>query len=291
MTSPWRARLGWAVVLIAGCVMGGWIARSRLGSGPNGLLPRDSAELAIATTPEVAFVVEVRRDVPEAVPRLFDGKQSMTLEPGDYYVDVVPTSLKHQRKRLKVHLSSNQKLALPVVLNASSPPVFAAPAPTPPPQPLPPEPAPPPTLQPVAAPHTDDFNDVLDNHAGVVPLAHITLIRGRVADAKPVLEGKSIDREALARYVRSRKAAILGCYEKELRRFPTLKGKVVVHFVITQLGRASEIAIEEDTMGNEAVASCVKSIIRGWVFPFKPDVDVPVGYPFVFSPADETPAR
>ncbi len=278
--------MGWAVVLIAGCVMGGWIARSRLGSGPNGLLPRDSAELAIATTPEVAFVVEVRRDVPEAVPKLFDGKQSMTLDPGDYYVDVVPTSLKHQRKRLKVHLRSNQKLALPVVLNASSPPVFAAPAPAPPPEPTT---TPPPVRERVAEPEIT--RDIFGSQAGVPLLAHVSLIRGRVADAKPVLEGKSIDREALARYVRSRKAAIQGCYEKELRRFPTLKGKVFVHFVITQLGRASEIAIEEDTMGNEAVASCVTSIIRGWVFPFKPDVDVPVGYPFAFSPADESPAR
>ena len=51
------------------------------------------------------------------------------------------------------------------------------------------------------------------------------------------------------------------------------------------MGRASEIGIEEDTMGNEAVGSCIKSIIRGWVFPFKPEDDVPVAYPFVFSPA------
>ncbi len=112
-----------------------------------------------------------------------------------------------------------------------------------------------------------------------------TVIRGRVADAAPEVESKDVDREALARYVRSRKAAIQGCYEKELKRNPSLKGKVVVRFTITKMGRASEIGIEEDTMGNEAVGSCIKAIIRGWVFPFKPEDDVPVAYPFVFSPA------
>ena len=108
-------------------------------------------------------------------------------------------------------------------------------------------------------------------------------IRGRVADAAPEVESKDVDREALAKYVRSRKAAIQGCYEKELKRNPSLKGKVVVRFTITKLGRASEISIEEDTMGNDAVGGCIKTIIRGWVFPFKPEDDVPVAYPFVFS--------
>ena len=36
---------------------------------------------------------------------------------------------------------------------------------------------------------------------------------------------------------------------------------------------------------NEAVASCIRTVVRTWVFPFKPKSDVPVAYPFVFSPA------
>lgn len=112
-----------------------------------------------------------------------------------------------------------------------------------------------------------------------------TVIKGRVADAAPDVDSKDVDREALAKYVRSRKSAIQGCYEKELKRNPQLKGKVVVRFTITKLGRASDVGIEEDTMNNEAVGSCIKAMIRGWVFPFKPEDDVPVAYPFVFSPA------
>ncbi len=110
-------------------------------------------------------------------------------------------------------------------------------------------------------------------------------ISGRVADATPEVDSADIDRAALARFLKQRLASIQNCYERELKRNPTLKGKVVVRFSITPNGRSSDIEIEENTLGNEAVGSCIKTVIRGWIFPFKPDSDVPVAYPFVFSPA------
>jgi len=110
-------------------------------------------------------------------------------------------------------------------------------------------------------------------------------VRGGVSMQAPEVESADVDREKLAAYVRGRKGAIQQCYEKELKRNPSLKGKVVVRFSITPAGRTSDIDIEENTLGNEAVASCIKTTIRGWVFPFKPPSEVPVAYPFVFAPA------
>lgn len=110
-------------------------------------------------------------------------------------------------------------------------------------------------------------------------------IRGQVRDQAPEVESKDVDREALTRYVRSRTRAIQACYEKELKRNPSLKGKIVIRFSIMPNGRTGEIDIEENTLGNEAVASCIKTIVRSWSFPFKPDGEVPVSYPFVFTPA------
>ena len=110
-------------------------------------------------------------------------------------------------------------------------------------------------------------------------------VKGGVKMETPDVESSDVDREKLAAYVRARKGAIQQCYEKELKRNPSLKGKVVVRFSITPAGRTSDIDIEENTLGNEAVASCIKTTIRGWVFPFKPDSEVPVAYPFVFAPA------
>ncbi len=123
--------------------------------------------------------------------------------------------------------------------------------------------------------------------AGNVALAEKgnTTIRGGVSIQTPEVESADVDREKLAAFVRSRKSAIQGCYEKELKRNPSLKGKVVVRFTISTSGRATDIELEENTLGNEAVGACIKTTIRGWVFPFKPPSDVPVAYPFVFSPA------
>jgi TonB family protein len=111
------------------------------------------------------------------------------------------------------------------------------------------------------------------------------VIRGGVSMQTPEVESGAVDREKLAAFVRSRKLSIQGCYEKELKRNPALKGKVVVRFTINTSGRATDIDIEESTLNNEAVTSCIKTTIRGWVFPFKPPSDVPVAYPFVFAPA------
>jgi TonB family protein len=110
-------------------------------------------------------------------------------------------------------------------------------------------------------------------------------VEGRVKDAAPEVDSADVDRDALARYVKSRLRAIQNCYEKELKRNPSLKGKVVVRFSIKPSGKTGDIEIEENTLGNEAVGSCIRTVVRSWAFAFKPDDDVPVVYPFVFSPA------
>lgn len=131
------------------------------------------------------------------------------------------------------------------------------------------------------------IGDLGTSGGGNVALAEkgTAAVRGGVSMQAPEVESKDVDREKLASYVRGRKGAIQQCYEKELKRNPSLKGKVVVRFNITPSGRTSEIEIEENTLGNEAVASCIRTTIRTWIFPFKPDSDVPVAYPFVFAPA------
>jgi len=110
-------------------------------------------------------------------------------------------------------------------------------------------------------------------------------VTGRVKDAAPEVDSADVDRDALAKYVKARLRAIQNCYEKELKRNPSLKGKVVVRFSIMPSGGVGDIDIEENTLGNDAVGSCIRSVIRTWRFPFKPDDEVPVAYPFVFSPA------
>jgi len=110
-------------------------------------------------------------------------------------------------------------------------------------------------------------------------------VRGRVTSSSPDVDSADVNPADVAKYVKARLKAIQNCYERELKRNPTLKGRVVVAFTIGTSGRTSAIEVEENTLGSEAVGTCIRSLIRTWAFPFRPDGDVPVSYPFVFAPA------
>jgi hypothetical protein len=116
---------------------------------------------------------------------------------------------------------------------------------------------------------------------GSVGRAHIS---GRVMDQGPEVESGSCDRESIARFVKLRIRAIQGCYERELKRNTSLRGKVTVRFTIGDSGKVSDVEIEENTIGNDAVVSCIKTTVRLWVFPIKGN-ECPVAYPFLFAPA------
>ena len=109
-------------------------------------------------------------------------------------------------------------------------------------------------------------------------------IRGRVIDEGPEIDSASCDRDAIARFVKARMKSIQNCYERQLKRNPSLKGKIVVRFTINESGKPIELEIEEDTMGNNSVTSCIRSTIRMWTFPIK-DNECPVAYPFIFTPS------
>jgi hypothetical protein len=112
----------------------------------------------------------------------------------------------------------------------------------------------------------------------------VTAIVSRVDFEPPEVNTTEIDLGALTRFVNSRKGSIVGCYEAELKRTPSLKGKIVLHFNITPSGRTSEVEIDEDMLRNDALAACLISKIRGWKLPFTPTENVPISYPFVFAP-------
>jgi TonB family protein len=100
----------------------------------------------------------------------------------------------------------------------------------------------------------------------------------------PEVESSSIDKAMLARVVKGRLRSIQACYEKELKRNPSLKGRIVVRFTIGTTGRVTSVDIDENSLNGE-VANCIRTTIRFWTFPVKPEEEVPVSYPFVFAPA------
>ncbi len=78
---------------------------------------------------------------------------------------------------------------------------------------------------------------------------------------------------------------IKACYERELKTNPDLAGKVSVSWVISGEGKAGDVQVVENTMGNPEVGTCVVKVIGRIPFPAPPDgseVEIP-GYPFLFA--------
>jgi TonB family protein len=84
---------------------------------------------------------------------------------------------------------------------------------------------------------------------------------------EPSEDGKatgSRNRDAVAAVVAGHTSAIQYCYQRELKRNPNLKGKIVVRFVITPQGTVSSVTIIASTLGNPTVESCIVERIKRW---------------------------
>jgi hypothetical protein len=107
-------------------------------------------------------------------------------------------------------------------------------------------------------------------------------VSGVVKSEAPAVDGE-LDPAMVAKEVRTRLGAIKACYERGLKRNPNLSGKVVIHWTITQAGTVSGVDVEQDTLGDAEVASCIKSLVARWRFPAPSGGSVEVSFPFVFQ--------
>jgi hypothetical protein len=109
--------------------------------------------------------------------------------------------------------------------------------------------------------------------------SHVHLDPPTIDDPPPDLP----DPDKLQAFLRSHARALLYCYEAELKRQHGLRGKLIVHFTLTSLGRARDVETRNDSLGSPQVSACVRSTVGRWVFPVKPDDDVPIEFPVLFS--------
>ena len=107
-------------------------------------------------------------------------------------------------------------------------------------------------------------------------------ITGIVRSEAPAVDGE-LDPSLVSKEVRTRIGAIKACYERALKRNPNLSGKVKVRWTITAAGTVSAVEIEEDSMGDSEVSSCIKGLVSRWRFPAPSGGSVDVVYPFVFQ--------
>jgi TonB family protein len=72
------------------------------------------------------------------------------------------------------------------------------------------------------------------------------------------------DPEKVSAVVNAHKAALQYCYQRELKRSPNLRGKIVVRFTIDPKGTVKAVKILSSTIDSEHVERCVLSRIRRW---------------------------
>jgi TonB family protein len=93
------------------------------------------------------------------------------------------------------------------------------------------------------------------------------------------------DSSVVVALIKTRLRAIQMCYEQQLRRNPTLAGKVTIEFSIQPRGNVTDVKVKENTTNDAAVGTCVANTVS--TFRFNPGPEggsVTYAYPFVFSP-------
>lgn len=95
----------------------------------------------------------------------------------------------------------------------------------------------------------------------------------------------AFDAATVQRQIKQRLKSITRCYESELRKNPSLSGKVTVTFTIQERGNVTDARASENTTGSSAVAECVTRTISRFRFNPGPEGgSVTFRYPFVFQP-------
>lgn len=89
----------------------------------------------------------------------------------------------------------------------------------------------------------------------------------------------------ISRVVASHTGAIRYAYNRELRRNPALRGKIVLTFTISPEGSVTECTVEESEMNWPPLEESLVRMVLGWKFPEIPAGTVTVSYPLVFFPS------
>ena len=89
--------------------------------------------------------------------------------------------------------------------------------------------------------------------------------------------------EQIMRVVRQNQAAVRYCYESELQRQPSLRGRIEIAWRINREGRVTTSRVARSTMGNARVEGCIVRQVRNWRFPEPDGGEVDVTFPFIFG--------
>ncbi len=89
--------------------------------------------------------------------------------------------------------------------------------------------------------------------------------------------------EQINRVVKANQAALRYCYESEVQRQRSLRGKVVIQWRVDRAGAVPTARVASSTLGDPRVEGCIVRQVRKWRFPQPDGGEVSVMYPFIFG--------
>ena len=114
-----------------------------------------------------------------------------------------------------------------------------------------------------------------------------TEVRVSMPASAATVTGGMLSKKQISDVIMRNKGAIRYCYESQLMRYPTLRGKVTVDFIIDTNGRVSKVKVPNNTLTQKAakdkVGRCLIKFISRWRFPKPKGGKVRVIYPFTFG--------
>jgi hypothetical protein len=96
---------------------------------------------------------------------------------------------------------------------------------------------------------------------------------------------KGRDSYSISQTIKGYEMEVYYCYQQQLRKFPNLKGKVVIKLNVRPWGDCTNIKVVKSTLHDKDVEDCLVRRIKTWKFPTIDDSydDLEITYPFVFS--------
>ncbi|MCX7734775.1 MAG: TonB family protein [bacterium] len=108
----------------------------------------------------------------------------------------------------------------------------------------------------------------------------VAAVQSKIATEAPEIEGQ-MDEETVRKIALKNQSSLKYCFQKAQMRNPELSGKIVVRLTIDADGNVSDISVEQSTIDDQEMVSCVLRMVKRWKFPATGG-EVNITFPLVF---------
>lgn len=108
----------------------------------------------------------------------------------------------------------------------------------------------------------------------------VAAVQSKIAAESPEIEGQ-MDEETVRKIALKNQASLKYCFQKAQARNPELSGKIVVRLTIDGDGNVTDVSVEQSTIDDQEMVSCVLRMVKRWKFPATGG-EVNITFPLVF---------